>query len=288
MHASQNFLELLQLLRRTLQEEGENKKYINSSPEVSKRLLKWAPRVSKSSQEPHSLQRSPLPSNKKSPGPSSLSNFTAQPKLSSPKNPPLVKQESPRKQPSSPIEEKAAFLSLFPLDSPPVDPFDDLRNTLQQLFPNLHLYAAPPNDHAAKQIATQWMKSLDITDVLILSFHESPKEREFLENVAKAIEQVFVPAQVFSVPHAEKDVDWNTIFDASKVRLILANEKELHENSQLMQLHTKGPKGSCQFLAKIPLLILADLSLYLKDPPLKAALWQAIHTFFEQSSEIGS
>ncbi len=60
------------------------------------------------------------------------------------------------------------------------------------------------------------------------------------------------------------------------LRLVIASDYDLYLQPELMKVYREAPQQGKHYLNKTPLLLLSDLSLYLKEPQLKSLLWRAI------------
>jgi len=146
----------------------------------------------------------------------------------------------------------------------------------QSLFPDWSLSEAIPNDKIALKNKNAWMKIQEATPVIILSFHDNEQQLTFLKNIAQAISLRLSSAQVISASQIEKENGWENLLNSPQLRLVIAGDYELYLHPKLMHVYREIPQHGRHFLGKIPLLLLSDLSLYLKEPQLKPLLWRAI------------
>ena len=72
---------------------------------------------------------------------------------------------------------------------------------------------------------------------------------------------------------------WNS----SNLRLIIASDYGLYLQPKLMAYYREVTQQGKHFVNNIPLLLLSDLALYLKEPQLKSLLWRAICKEFAAS-----
>ena len=152
-----------------------------------------------------------------------------------------------------------------------------MMQAIKQHFPGIAVMESPPDDKVAHQVANKWKQATGIPDIAILSYREAPKEREFLGNVAKAICNQIAPSSVLSAVEIEHQDKWKKLLSAPNLKLIITCEKSMHSLSLMMKHH--NTKTSRQYLDKTPLLLLSNVSLYLRDPSLKLSLWNAICQF---------
>lgn len=143
---------------------------------------------------------------------------------------------------------------------------NSFKNILEGHIDNLPILETIPDDTKAKELQNKWRMPRAIPPVAIISFDESPRYRTFLGNIAKAISQIMlsevIPLHVFDP-------------NASTLRLVIATEQGLDRQENLKKLYRETHKGE-RTLGKVPLILLSELSLYFKEPHLKAALWEEI------------
>lgn len=150
-------------------------------------------------------------------------------------------------------------------------------------YPNFPLSDSIPSDHLAIKARDYWMIKQQILPVIILAFDENNQALSFLKNIAKAITLRFAPACVLSGSKIEKEQQWENILSMPTLRLIIACDYELYMQKGLMQFYQQSQHSSIHHLKNTPLLLLSDLSIYLKKPELKALLWNAICNEFKAS-----
>lgn len=148
--------------------------------------------------------------------------------------------------------------------------FSLLKKEIQALFPNLEFSNELLSDNEAKKIATQWKKNLP--EVIILSFNEPTDEIEFLQKVTLAISEKITMASHYSAHIIESQNKWQKMFQMKDLKLIIAPHYGVQTFKSLINFYNHTDKT----LGGIPILLLPNLSLYLKQPELKRALWQAI------------
>lgn len=159
---------------------------------------------------------------------------------------------------------------------------------LPSLFPDLKLCTTIPSDQHAQKLKNKWLDNHVIPPVIILSFQQNDKHLAFLKNVAKAISLHLAPARVLSADQIEKEKKWETILTSSHLKLVIASDYDIYLKPQLMHFYKEVPQQNRHFLHQTPLLLLSDLSLYLKDPQLKSLLWRAIRNEFALSQKESS
>lgn len=200
-----------------------------------------------------------------------------------PKQPP---PSTPEVSDSLALEKKSVSsgfrsFQLEPPPSPTVTDLNDIKSLFKEKFTNFPICEQIPSDHQAKNIKNAWQIELIIPPIVILSFNEQDKHLAFLKNVSKAISLYLAPARVLSGPAWEQEKRWNELLKARDLRLVIASDYGLYLLPTLMKSYKEEPKTAKHFLDQVPLLLLSDISLYLKEPQLKPLLWRAICTEFE-------
>lgn len=192
-----------------------------------------------------------------------------------------VKQSPPIEKKEVVAEKKAPLIkhALLPIEEKiPVldDAFLDLRKIWTKINANGPLFDELPNDEIAKKMASRWKTKNAVAVISILSYHESPVQKALLEQIAKAINILLAPAQIVQAEPIEKEKQWETFLKAESLKLTIACDYTLWQLSGLMQHYRENPTQKTRKLGSIPVFLLPDLSLYLKDPLLKRSLWKAL------------
>lgn len=198
---------------------------------------------------------------------------------------PLQASESPpiKVTPSQNKEGKGKGFSLEPLVVNPPQDHREWWDVSRSLFPQWKLQTFIPTDEIAQKNKNAWLKSQEITPVIILSFQDNEQQVAFLKNIAQAISLRLAPAQVISATRIEKDNGWEKLLNSPQLSLVIAGDYGLYLHPKLRQFHKEVPQQAKHFLNQTPLLLLSDLNLYLKDPQLKPLLWRAICNEFATS-----
>lgn len=148
-----------------------------------------------------------------------------------------------------------------------------LKALYQKLFPQLPVIQTIPSDAQAKKIANRWKTKNQAAPISILYFSEPGPQKELLIAITTAIDVYFGPARLIHAEAIEKEKQWETFLSSSELKLVIACDYTLWQLTDLMQHFKESPNRT---LKNIPLFLLPDLSLYLKDPSLKRSLWKAI------------
>jgi hypothetical protein len=181
---------------------------------------------------------------------------------------------------ANPIPEKKS-INLEPISSAIENQVDlSYMQFFKDHFPQQPLLNTIPIDHQAKKIKDAWKIKHQVLPVAILSFHAQTQSLAFLKNIAKAIQLFLAPTCVLSGVELEKNRQWDEVLSTPNLRLIIATDYELYLQPELMKHYRQDKQLSKHFLKSTPLLLLSDLSLYLKKPELKQLLWNAIRTEF--------
>lgn len=156
------------------------------------------------------------------------------------------------------------------------DSFTDLRKIWAKINPSSPLLDILPDDEIAKKIASRWKTKNAAAEISILSYHEPPAQKALLEQIAKAINILLKPAQIVAAEPIEKEKQWEAFLAVPHLRLTIACDYTLWQLGGLMQHYRETPSQGTRHLGSIPVFLLPDLSLYLKDPLLKRSLWKAL------------
>lgn len=278
--ATADFGELLALTKSFLLQEFKNGQHVFSDPATYEYFKKWRPKTAKQTfatpPKPVQAQRlppPPLPSNPPPlpslPPPPAIELEVAQKVI--PAVPPLAREEKP-------LETKGArfSLTLEPVNEVQEIELFSIRKDFAKLFPERQLLETPPDDALAKKMGQLWKAQQSTPpEVVILSFQEGPEQQFFLQKIKGAVNERLAPCVIFSALTIEKRQVWDKILLMEGLRLIVAFDG-IHSLPGLMSFYRESAEKTERYLGDIPFLQLSDLSLYLQQPQLKAALWQAL------------
>jgi hypothetical protein len=169
-------------------------------------------------------------------------------------------------------EAVTSAFKLEPLESPPPVNLSDFRAIFSEKFPGQPILDQLPDDQSAR--VRTWERDMSSIEVLILSFHETTKYRQFLNHLRVAVESLGMRAAVLAVREQERDFDH--LLKNKNLRMIIACANILFARPDLMKHYKEAPKKGRQYLGAVPLLLLSDLSVYFKEPSLKMSLWTAL------------
>lgn len=175
-------------------------------------------------------------------------------------------------------EEKPLENTFSALEKPPASEIisTDVKNIIKEIAPDYVILENIPSDKKAKDIAQSWNLKKRAAEITILSFRESPQQLLFLKNLAQALDTVFLPTKIISAVDIEEEGRWNIFFSQTDLKLIIACDYSILSLPNLIKHYKEIPAHRQHFLADIPLFMLPDLSLYLKDPMLKKSLWASL------------
>lgn len=192
--------------------------------------------------------------------------------------PPVVEDQHPKAKKTD-----SSSLTLESLNPSPSQNLQEFWKIFKDHFPDYHLSETIPSDASAKKIKNAWSSTHEIPSVILLSFNEQVKQIHLLKNIAQAISLRFAPAKVLSASLLEEENLLDKMLNASHLRLVIASDYGLYLQPSLMRFYKEAPQKGKHYLHNTPLLLLSDLSLYLKEPQLKSLLWRAICNEFVTS-----
>lgn len=151
--------------------------------------------------------------------------------------------------------------------------FDEMKDMLLSITPSIQIIQKIPDDTQAKKIASYWKMKKEITNIVILTFKESPKEIMFLKNLAFAIDSLYMRAKVISSTNLELSNKWDIFLSQKDLKLILACDYSIWKLKNLIKYYKESPSSKNHFLKDTPLFLLPEISVYLNEPLLKKSLW---------------
>lgn len=220
---------------------------------------------------PVEIKRSPLPS---PPAPAPIQ--VDAPKKSS-------EAEIVKESPKTPIKENT-FFALEPLK--PAAPLDliEMRKTASEHLPGLALLNTIPDDLEARQRANAWEHQTSQPNVIILSFDDVSKHQAFLANIGKALAVCGFTSRVIRAGKVELDNGWDQLLQSEQLRLVIGSDVGITSLPRLHKNYREAAKTAKHYIGNAPLLLLSDISFYLKEPALKPSLWKAIKELLNNSS----
>ncbi len=154
--------------------------------------------------------------------------------------------------------------------------FEKLKSLIEEISPSYPLASFVPSDEKAKMISLGYKLKKRTADITILSFKESPQGELFLKNLALALDICFMSAKVISALEIESENKWDILLTEEDLKLIIACDYSIWELPRLLPHYKEVPSKNEHFLGEVPLFLLPDVSLYLKEPLLKKSLFTAL------------
>ncbi|MEI6243059.1 MAG: hypothetical protein WCP39_06620 [Chlamydiota bacterium] len=152
------------------------------------------------------------------------------------------------------------------------DSLQDIQKAFSEIAPGVSISLQIPEDKEAKWISQKWkLQNMDIAILTNEDPQSTTKSFLFLQNLTKAL-SFQKESKLFFAKELEKNGEWNS-FLALPWKKILIEEKALHSLSNLLTHLKYYPSNRTSFLENIPLFLLEDLSIYLKNPEKKKELW---------------
>lgn len=177
--------------------------------------------------------------------------------------------------PSNKEVKETSYLKLEPIPSCEIESLEDLKSIYQTKFPDYPVIDSPPSDSEAKELQQLWKTQGICPEIALLSFGEPQNQQLFMQNIAKALHIRYGSAGVIDARKLEEENQWDKFLDNKKLRLVIACDYAIYGLNQLMT-HYRETAGPLRHLNEVPLLLISDLSLYLKEPKLKPSLWKAL------------
>lgn len=157
-------------------------------------------------------------------------------------------------------------------EAPPLD-YSELRKLLNEKFPNISLLPIP-------ECAASMPKS-ENPQVILLTFQENGRHLAFIQNLAKAVQLTLGPAKTIAAASIENEGKWDEFLKTKGLRLIIASYSGLQTLPGLMRYFKESPKQGRHYLDRLPVCLLSDIEIYLKEPQLKLPLWQSIQALLK-------
>lgn len=189
---------------------------------------------------------------------------------------------SPKIEPPPPPEPKVEIKPAVvikqeePPEPKPVVNLSSVRNILSVVAPELAIINEIPSDAIAKKISERWKTKNQTAPISILLYQEPPEQRALLEAIAKAVDVYFGPAKIVYAEGIEKEKQWEAFLSVADLKMVIVCDYTLWQLNHLMNFYKETPAQGMRMLGNVPLFLLPDLSLYLKDPLLKRSLWKAL------------
>ena len=179
-------------------------------------------------------------------------------------------------------EIKVDFLTLetkksidkFSLSKKEESNFEDILKIIKKIDHTIE-FTETLDDIEAKKIAksNNFKNSFSIA---ILAYKEDEKKYIFLSKLKQALEIYFFPTELVSAYSIEKENKWPDFFAKTNLKFIISSDYTISELENLKKYYLENPSKNEKFLNNISLFLLPDISLYLKEPSLKASLFKTL------------
>ncbi len=193
---------------------------------------------------------------------------------------PKTEVGTPKPVPIPKVERKVEAPKPAPKEElPPSKPSFELssvRNVLSVVAPELAILNEIPSDASARKISERWKTKNQSAPISILVYQEPPEQRQLLEQIARALDVYYGPAKIVHAEGIEKEKQWGAFLSVADLKLVVVCDYTLWQLSGLMQFYKEVHAQGVRVLGNVPILLLPDLSLYLKDALLKRSLWKAL------------
>jgi hypothetical protein len=200
---------------------------------------------------------------------------------------PLLKELSPTALPLNKTDEIISSKAIkndienkkIKLDEKPniiEDNFNDIKNIVSKISPNTKICDESLDDKVAKQRAQKYKLKNIAANLTILAYKENEMHYKFLEKISIALNNYFYPSKVISAYTIEKENNWDMFLSENEIFLIIASDYTIFELPYLRKHYKENPSSKEKFLKNIPLFLLPDISMYLKEPTLKISLFKTL------------
>lgn len=203
---------------------------------------------------------------------------------------PSQKTENPLPPPPFPPKEVQKETASVAKEAPPPIPkttppssttFSPAPSFLKELFrksvPHIPILDAPPDDTRAKNLKNAWKALSQASPISILLLGEPKEHQELLQAIGETLDVYFQGAKTVQAQPLEEKNQWNSFLDSPSLRWILMCDASLRQLPNLRAFYREIPSQQARYVKQIPLFLLPDLSLYLKDPALKKSLWMHLY-----------
>jgi len=151
-----------------------------------------------------------------------------------------------------------------------------MRSIVAKVAPEIVLIDEIPEDAVAKTTANRWKTKQQSAPISVLSYNDPPEHKAFLIEIIDALNVYCEEARLVDAETIEKEKQWSAFFSTGNIKYIIACGFTLWQLHDLKQFYTETPSQEMRMLGNIPLFLLPDLSLYLREPSLKRSLWKSL------------
>ncbi len=156
------------------------------------------------------------------------------------------------------------------------DNFNDIKNIITKFSTNITTTEEILDDKLAKQKSQKYKLKNIAANLTILAYKESEKQYKFLEKISIALNNYFYSSKLISAYVIEKENNWDVFLSENEIFLIIASDHLVFELPNLRKHYKENPSTKEKYLDNIPLFLLPDTSIYLKEPSLKASLFKTL------------
>ncbi|MBN2479691.1 MAG: hypothetical protein JXA94_05640 [Parachlamydiales bacterium] len=182
------------------------------------------------------------------------------------------------------LNKKTFEKSLTP--QTPEQNLSDIEKILLKIDSSIEISEKPLDDKIAKKVAQKYKFKNMSANITILAYKENEKAFNFLNKMRLALENTFLPTKVVSAYVIEKSNSWDTFLNKEDINLIISSDYTVFELNQLKSFYVEIPAKNEKFLKDIPLLLLPDINLYLKEPMLKPSLYKTLKLKIESLQNV--
>lgn len=156
------------------------------------------------------------------------------------------------------------------------DDFADIKKAVSGIGVNITITDEILNDKTARQNSQKYKLKNISADLAVLAYRENENHYKFLEKIAIALNNYFYPAKVISAYVIEKENNWEMFLSENAFLLIISSERTIIELPNLRKHYRENLAAKEKYLNNIPVFLLPDIALYLKEPSLKISLFKTL------------
>jgi hypothetical protein len=148
-----------------------------------------------------------------------------------------------------------------------------LKALFKKIAPGLQVLDLPPDDTKARNLKEAWKTINQAAPISVILLDEPKEHQMLLKELTLALNVHFDTAKVIDAEPLESKNQWGHFLSSLSFKLIIVCDATLWQLPNLRAFYREVPSQQIRYLKQTPLLLLPDLSLYLKDPALKKSLW---------------
>jgi hypothetical protein len=208
-----------------------------------------------------------------------------QPEISKPQ-PELVIEKAIKPFPTLPpkvLETPPVSITLEKQQVNQIGALPKMGTLLAKVAPQLFIHKQPPKDDKAQKVKNLFLQKNHLPKIPVFYTKQLENHRLFLQNIAKAVDYVTGSCRLIDIEPIEKENQWKEIFATSPFSFIIAPDISIFGFFNLITHFKEIPTLGQKKLANIPVFLLPDLNLYLKDHNLKRSLWLELQKYVRDS-----